>query len=328
MSKHPDIETAIETAIETRGLHKRYGSVVALAGLDLAVPRGSLFGLLGLNGAGKSTFINILAGLAVQTSGVARVWGYDVREQRRAVNSALGVVPQEVNTDMFFSPRESLELHAGLYGVPRAKRRTQKILKLLFLEDKADEYSRNLSGGMRRRLMVGKALVHRPPVLILDEPTAGVDVELRHQLWTYVRELHAAGTTIVLTTHYLEEAQSLCERIAILDKGRLLVCEDTDSLLRRVGRRTMRIIFSKPLKVVPPIRGDFECQLDRDGALLVWFDTRVKSGDILSAFSEAGHIADVVVRDSSLEDVFLRIVPLDEQREVSSHKGGARSSVG
>ena len=298
-------------AIQTYGLRKVYGKVVALEGLDLTVPRGSLFGLLGLNGAGKSTFINILAGLAVQTAGHARVWGYDVRDQRRAVNSALGVVPQEVNTDMFFSPRESLELHAGLYGVPRAQRRTQELLKLLFLEEKADEYSRSLSGGMRRRLMVAKALVHRPPVLILDEPTAGVDVELRHQLWLYVRRLHARGTTIVLTTHYLEEAQSLCERIAILDKGRLLVCEDTETLLQKVGRRKMRVVLSSALKTVPVVAGDFECQLDSQGALLVFYDTHVKSGDILSALSGAGlEIVDVTNQDSSLEDVFLRLVPL------------------
>ncbi|MEO6338751.1 MAG: ABC transporter ATP-binding protein, partial [Caulobacteraceae bacterium] len=212
-------------AIEARGLVKTYPASKtmpakpALKGVDLVVPRGSIFGLLGPNGAGKSTFINIVAGLTLKTSGTLKVWGMDIDHDGRAARAAVGVVPQEIAADIFFTPREALEVQAGLYGVPKAERLTDEILAALGLTDKAGAYVRALSGGMKRRLMVAKALVHRPPVLILDEPTAGVDVELRRQLWDYVQALNERGVTIVLTTHYLEEAEALCDTIAIINRG-------------------------------------------------------------------------------------------------------------
>jgi ABC-2 type transport system ATP-binding protein len=222
-----------EYAVELRALDKRYAasghgaSKHALIEVDLAIPRGALFGLLGPNGAGKSTLINILAGLVNKTSGEAAIWGFDIDRAPRRARSAIGVVPQELNIDPFFTPRELLELQAGLYGVPPEERRSDEILGILGLSDKAEAYARTLSGGMRRRLMVAKAMVHDPPVLVLDEPTAGVDVELRQQLWAHVRELNRRGTTILLTTHYLEEAEELCDQIAIINHGRIIACDTT-----------------------------------------------------------------------------------------------------
>jgi ABC-2 type transport system ATP-binding protein len=220
-------------AIEATGLVKTYAATkttpekTALNGIDLKIPRGSIFGLLGPNGAGKSTFINILAGLTRKTGGTVKIWGRDIDERPRDARAAIGVVPQELAADVFFTPRESLETQAGMYGVPKKERRTDELLAALGLTDKADAYVRQLSGGMKRRLMVAKAMVHNPPVLILDEPTAGVDVELRRQLWNYVVGLNRLGVTIVLTTHYLEEAQELCDQIAIVNRGEVVACEPT-----------------------------------------------------------------------------------------------------
>src|SRR5690606_7295507 len=218
-------ESAPQFALEAHGLRKTYrrrkggGEVHALKGVDLMVPRGSIFGLLGPNGAGKSTLINIFAGLVIKSGGTARIWGMDIDREPRNARAAIGVVPQEINMDPFFSPYESLEFQAGFYGVPKAKRRSMEILEMVGLADKKDAYVRSLSGGMKRRLLVAKALVHSPPILVLDEPTAGVDIELRRQLWDNVRRLHAQGVTVVLTTHYLEEAQELCDTIAIINHG-------------------------------------------------------------------------------------------------------------
>jgi ABC-2 type transport system ATP-binding protein len=207
-----------DAAIQIDNLQKTYaGGKVALGGVTFDVPRGQIFGLLGPNGAGKSTLINILSGMVKKTGGSARVWGFDIDEHPRNAKASIGIVPQEILFDPFFTPFEALELQAGLYGVPKAKRRSMELLRAVFLEDKAGAYSRTLSGGMKRRLLVAKAMVHSPPILVLDEPTAGVDVELRQQLWGYVRELNAQGVTIVLTTHYLEEAEELCDRIAIIN---------------------------------------------------------------------------------------------------------------
>ena len=220
-----------EFAVEVRGLNKIYrpsGKTEAnhaLIDVDLAIPRGSLFGLLGPNGAGKSTLINILAGLVNKTSGQAAVWGYDIDRDARQSRAAIGVVPQELNIDPFFTPRDLLELQAGLYGVPPGERRSDEILAALGLTEKAHAYARTLSGGMRRRLMVAKAMVHNPPVLVLDEPTAGVDIELRLKLWNQVEEMNRSGTTVLLTTHYLEEAEELCDRIAIINHGRVIACD-------------------------------------------------------------------------------------------------------
>src|SRR5512144_2387960 len=208
---------APDYVVETIDLAKTYAArngqaaVHALKGVGLRVPKGAFFGLLGPNGAGKSTLINILAGLVVRSSGTARIWGHDIETEMRAARRAIGVVPQELNLDPFFSPRELLEVQAGLYGIPKRARRTDAILKAVGLSAQADAYARRLSGGMRRRLLVAKAMVHAPKVLVLDEPTAGVDVELRRHLWAYLQELNAAGTTILLTTHYLEEVEELCD---------------------------------------------------------------------------------------------------------------------
>ena len=239
-------------AIEVSSLRKIYSGVEgspkeALKSLNLTVPRGAIFGLLGPNGAGKSTLINILAALVVKTSGSARILGWDIELHMRRARESIGVVPQELNLDSFFSPREVMDLQAGLYGVPKKQRQTMEILEALGLEDKADIYSRSLSGGMRRRLLVAKALVHSPPVVVLDEPTAGVDVELRQSLWEYMKMLNDAGTTILLTTHYLEEAQEMCDEIAIINHGEIVAQDSTSALLARLDRKEARITVDRDL---------------------------------------------------------------------------------
>src|SRR6478609_6693720 len=212
-----------EPAIRIDNLCKTYaGGKRALDGVSFEVPRGQIFGLLGPNGAGKSTLINILAGLVVKTEGKVDIWGFDIDQHPRNAKRAIGIVPQEIIFDPFFTPRETLEIQAGLYGIAPSERHSDALLAAMHLTDKAHAYSRTLSGGMKRRLLVAKAMVHSPPILVLDEPTAGVDVELRQQLWDYVRELNARGVTIVLTTHYLEEAEELCDRIAIINHGKLI----------------------------------------------------------------------------------------------------------
>src|ERR1700693_962560 len=242
-----DDDGAPARAVDVRGLTKIYRSAgrmpaqTALDHVDLDIPRGSIFGLLGPNGAGKSTLINILAGLVIKTGGKAMVWGIDIDADPRQARAAIGVVPQELNIDAFFTPRELLDLQAGLYGVPESERRTDEILASLNLSAQADAYSRTLSGGMKRRLMIGKSMVHAPPVLVLDEPTAGVDVELRRQLWELVRALNAAGTTILLTTHYLEEAEALCDRIAIIDRGKLVAHDETKTLLSKMDSKLLTV---------------------------------------------------------------------------------------
>ena len=300
--------------IEAKGLVKTYPASktgpakTALKSVDLAIPRGSVFGLLGPNGAGKSTFINILAGLVNKTSGTVKLWGIDIDEQPRSARAAIGVVPQEIAADVFFTPRESMETQAGLYGVPKAERRTDEILAALGLSDKADAYVRQLSGGMKRRLMVAKAMVHNPPILILDEPTAGVDVELRRQLWTYVQALNAQGVTIVLTTHYLEEAQALCDTIAIINRGEVVACEPTGDLLRRFDSRAVIITPKTPLTAVPPLNG-FEGKLKPDGRLVISFKADTAGiEDVLSTVREAGiGIKDLSTEEADLEDVFLAL---------------------
>ena len=301
-------------AIEAKGLVKTYPATktmpqkTALKGIDLAIPRGSMFGLLGPNGAGKSTFINTLAGLCQKTQGQVSIWGIDIDEHPREARAAIGVVPQELAADVFFTPRESLEVQAGLYGVPKGERRTMEILTALGLGDKADAYVRQLSGGMKRRLMVAKAMVHAPPVLILDEPTAGVDVELRRQLWSYVKELNAMGVTIVLTTHYLEEAEALCDTIAIVNRGEVVACESTRDLLRRLDSRAVVVTPEAPLIAAPDLR-PFEAALRPNGDLVVTFKT---AGDgveqVLHAVRAAGvKIKDLRTEDPDLEDVFVSL---------------------
>jgi ABC-2 type transport system ATP-binding protein len=302
-------------AIEAKGLVKTYPATKtmpqmhALKGVDLAVPRGSIFGLLGPNGAGKSTFINILAGLCLKTAGTVSIWGRDIDERARDARAAIGVVPQEIAADPFFTPRESLEVQAGMYGVPASERRTEELLKALGLADKADAYVRQLSGGMKRRLMVAKAMVHNPPVLILDEPTAGVDVELRRQLWDYVVELNRVrGVTIVLTTHYLEEAEQLCDQIAIVNGGRVVACETTSTLLGRLDTRNVIVTPSEPVAEAPELAG-FETRMRPGGAFSVTYRTGQSSVEqVLSAVRAAGlHIKDITTEDPDLEDVFLSL---------------------
>jgi ABC-2 type transport system ATP-binding protein len=301
-------------AIEAEGLVKTYPGTrttpekPALKGVDLKVPRGSMFGLLGPNGAGKSTFINILAGLTRKTDGKARIWGVDIDEHPRMARASIGVVPQELAADVFFTPRESLEVQAGLYGVPKSLRQTDALLAALGLTDKANAYVRQLSGGMKRRLMVAKAMVHQPPVLILDEPTAGVDVELRRQLWSFVQELNAQGVTIMLTTHYLEEAEALCDTIAIVNRGEVVACEPTSALLKRLDSRAVVITPQEPLAAAPSLQG-FESKLRADGRLAVTYKTEEANFEaVLAAVRQAGvGIKDLSTEDPDLEDVFLAL---------------------
>ncbi len=301
-------------AVEVSGLGKVYkgsGRTAAKRALDdvgLEIPRGSLFGLLGPNGAGKSTLINILAGLVTKTEGTAKIWGYDIDRQTRQARAAIGVVPQELNIDPFFTPRELLELQAGLYGVPPRERKTMEILDILGLADKAEAYTRTLSGGMRRRLMVAKAMVHNPPVLVLDEPTAGVDIELRQQLWGRVRDLNALGTTILLTTHYLEEAEELCDEIAIINHGRVIACEPTPTLLRRLDSKELQVHLCQPLERVPEALQPFEPELSGDHLVFRYRTSQSPVADILDALSRSGvRVQDIRTEEADLEDIFLQL---------------------
>ena len=304
-----------EFAVETVALTKVYPARArqparkALDSIDLAIPRGSFFGLLGPNGAGKSTIINILAGLVRKTAGTARVWGYDTVTQERAARTAIGVVPQELNLDPFFTPRELLDVQAGMYGVPKAERRTDEILAAVGLGDKADAYARALSGGMRRRLLVAKALVHSPPILVLDEPTAGVDIELRQQLWAYVTKLNQAGVTVLLTTHYLEEAERLCDRIAIIDHGHVVANEEKTRLLARLDGKVLTVTIDRTLAQLPENLAAFRAEL-RDGRKLVFHyqPSHTQVGAILDAIRAAGlAVVDLATEEADLEDVFLRL---------------------
>ncbi len=303
-------------AIDLAGLRKTYparGSKPAkeaLRGIDLAVPAGSFFGLLGPNGAGKSTLIGILAGLVAKTAGTARVWDIDLDADPIGLRRCIGVVPQELNLDPFFTPRETMEQQAGLYGVPRARRRTMEILDAVGLADKADAYARSLSGGMRRRLLVAKAMVHDPPVLVLDEPTAGVDIELREQLWRMLRGLNARGTTIVLTTHYLEEAEALCDRIAIIGQGRLIADDTTAALIARIDDKTLTVTVESDLAALPASLAGFDAVLEPPRRLVIRYRagaTRVEA--ILDAIRAARlSIHDVSTREADLNAIFLRLV--------------------
>ena len=302
-----------DNALETERLSKVYrgrdGEKHALKEVSLAVPRGSFFALLGPNGAGKSTFINILAGLVNKTAGSARIWGHDITEEMRLARSSIGIVPQEVNLDTFFTPRQALELQAGFYGVPKAERRTLEILRALGLEDKADAYSRSLSGGMRRRLLAGKAMVHNPPVLVLDEPTAGVDIELRRRLWDYVRDLNAQGVTILLTTHYLEEAEELCDHIAIIDRGRVVACEDKPTLMRRLDGKTLTLTTARPLRAMPETLARWRGRLKNPHQMTMHYRPGGEEvTEILSAVNALNlDVSDITTKEATLEDIFLML---------------------
>ena len=305
----PDAAVAVSGLVKVYGKPDAANGKRALDSVTLAIRRGELFGLLGPNGAGKSTLINILAGLVNKTAGQVRIWGIDVDREPRASRGAIGIVPQELHIDPFFTPREALEVQAGLYGVPPAERRTDEILAAVGLADKANAYARTLSGGMRRRLLVAKALVHAPPVLVLDEPTAGVDVELRQSLWAYVHQLNAAGTTILLTTHYLQEAEQLCDRIAIINHGRLIACDTTAALVARLDRKELCLILDRDLPGVPPALAGYD--VTQKGPREIMFryrPSRTRAGDLLEAARVAGlGILDITTEESDLEDIFLEL---------------------
>jgi ABC-2 type transport system ATP-binding protein len=281
----------------------------ALDDVSFDVPRGQIFGLLGPNGAGKSTLINILAGLVVKSSGNAEVWGFDIDQHPRNAKRSIGIVPQEILFDPFFTPREALEIQAGLYGVPKAERITDALLAAMHLTDKANAYARTLSGGMKRRLLVAKAMVHSPPVLVLDEPTAGVDIELRQQLWDYVRGLNRQGVTVVLTTHYLEEAEQLCDRIAIINHGRLIANEPTRELIAKAQDKAVVVEVDRDLDGAPDALCFDKIEVTGPRTLeIIYRKDRVNAGDVLAALQKEGlGIVDVSTRDPDLEDVFLSL---------------------
>ena len=302
-------------AIRIESLSKTYASGKrALNEVSFDVPRGQIFGLLGPNGAGKSTLINILAGLVVKTSGKVTIWGFDIDEHPRNAKRSIGVVPQEIIFDPFFPPRETLEIQAGLYGIAAAQRQSDALLAAMHLTDKANAYSRTLSGGMKRRLLVAKAMVHSPPIIVLDEPTAGVDVELRRQLWDYVRQLHATGVTIVLTTHYLEEAEQLCDRIAIINHGRVIANEPTRELIAKAQEKAVVVTFDRDIAQVPTNSCFQNISLLDERTLEITYNKgRVNAGEVLSALAADGlAIVDVSTRDPDLEDVFLSLVSANE----------------
>ena len=297
-------------AIAIRDLVKVYaGGKRALDGITLDVPQGQIFGLLGPNGAGKSTLINILAGLVNKTSGTAVVWGFDIDEHPRNAKVSIGIVPQEIVFDPFFTPAEALEIQAGYYGVPKAERSTAELLRAVHLEPQANAYARTLSGGMKRRLLVAKAMVHSPPILVLDEPTAGVDVELRQQLWSYVRSLNAQGVTIVLTTHYLEEAEELCDRIAIINHGRLIANEATRTLVGMAQEKAVEVTVDRD--ITAPLDAPCFDKIELIGQrtlAITYRKDRVNAGDVLAALQQEGlGIVDVSTREADLEDVFLNL---------------------
>ena len=303
-------------AIEIQGLRKTYrGSAGAppkdaLKGVDLTIPTGSVFGLLGPNGAGKSTLINIMAGLVIKTAGSVRIWGFDQDVNPRQSRAAIGVMPQELNMDPFFTPRQTLDVQAGLYGVPPKERRTMEVLDLVGLADKADAYARALSGGMRRRLLLAKALVHRPHVLVLDEPTAGVDIELRQMLWRNVRRLNEEeGTTIILTTHYLEEAEEMCDEIAIIHHGEKIAQEKTGDLLGRMDAKTLVIVPRGEVPEALPLPEGVEVERRAGGQVAFTYRRRKTSAEeILAALARAGvGFSDVATEEPHLEDVFLQM---------------------
>ena len=286
---------------------KSSNKIKALNNLNLEVKEGEIFGLLGPNGAGKTTFLNILAGTVIKNSGSVNVWGYDLDQNPRQVRSSIGIVPQEVNLDAFFSPRNLLELQAGLYGIPKKDRITDTILKLVSLEKQANSYARSLSGGMKRRLLIAKAMVHRPPILVLDEPTAGVDVKLRQNLWNNVKDLNNQGVTIILTTHLMYEAEKMCNRIAILNEGNLVTLDTTENLLDRI--KTKKIIFKvKKITIINPkdLNGIKFYYKTNNEITALYERKKHKIDEIINKVKNAGmEIYDISTDEGNLEDVFI-----------------------
>jgi len=286
---------------------KSSNEVKALNNLNLEVKEGEIFGLLGPNGAGKTTFLNILAGTVIKNSGIVNVWGYDLDINPRQVRSSIGIVPQEVNLDAFFSPKNLLELQAGLYGVPKKDRITDTILKLVSLEKQANSYARSLSGGMKRRLLIAKAMVHRPPILVLDEPTAGVDVELRQNLWSNVRSLNKQGVTIILTTHLMYEAQEMCSRIAILNKGNLVKLDTTQNLLDSIKIKKITFKVEKIIKINPENLNGIKFSYKSNNEITASYERKKhKIDEIINKVKKTGmEILDISTDEGDLEDVFI-----------------------
>ena len=289
---------------------KLTGEVCALNNLNLNVKEGEIFGLLGPNGAGKTTFINILAGTVIKTAGEVNVWGFDLDENPRQVRASVGIVPQEVNLDPFFSPRKLLELQAGLYGIKENERITDTILNLVSLEKQANSYARSLSGGMKRRLLMAKALVHQPPIVFLDEPTAGVDVELRKNLWKNVRLLNELGVTIILTTHYLEEAEEMCERIAILNKGNIVALDSTKNLLNRIQTKKVTFKTDKKIDIQEEDLESLKILSKTNTQVCVSYEkSKIDMGKLINLIKKNNvEITDISTDDGDLEDVFLRLI--------------------
>ena len=303
-----------KNVLTVKNLNKIYSknwskTVNALKNLNLEVKEGEVFGLLGPNGAGKSTFINILGGSVIKSSGLINVWGFDIDKNPRQVKASIGIVPQEVTLDPFFSPRKLLDLQAGLYGIKKKDRITDTILKLVSLEDQANSYARSLSGGMKRRLLIAKAMVHQPPIIILDEPTAGVDVDLRKTLWENVKSLNAQGVTTILTTHYLEEAEKMCDRIGILNKGELVALDTTKNLLERIQTKIVSFSIDKKSNIINKKLSSVKIISDDENKLIISYEKSKVSIDeiILELKKEDIKIFDISTDDGDLEDVFLRL---------------------
>ena len=303
-----------KNVVDVKNLKKTYSKkgsnvVEALKSLNLEVKEGEIFGLLGPNGAGKSTFINILGGSVIKSEGKVNVWGFDLDKNPRQARASIGIVPQEVNVDPFFRPRDLLELQAGLYGVKKKDRITDTILKLVSLENQANSYSRSLSGGMKRRLMVAKAMVHQPPVIILDEPTAGVDVDLRQKLWENVRSLNDKGVTIILTTHYLEEAEKMCDRIGILSHGELVALDTTKNLLNKIQTKVVNFITDKKPNINENDLNSLKVISNENGKLCVSYEkSKINIDQIINyLIAQNIKIFDITTDDGDLEDVFLRL---------------------
>lgn len=307
-------------AIRIENLVKRYAAPkgakgadaegkLALKGVSFDVPEGSIFGLLGPNGAGKSTLINILAGLVNKSDGSAEIWGFDIDEQRRNASRAIGIVPQEIVFDPFFTPFEVLENQGGFYGIPGSERRSEALLEAVRLADKRDAYARTLSGGMKRRLLVAKAMVHSPPILVLDEPTAGVDVELRRQLWELVTEMNREGVTVVLTTHYLEEAEELCDEIAIINHGQLIAHKPTRELVEMAREKIVEVTLANDLSFKPEHEAFRKVGMKNARSVEITYDKdELSAGQVLAILQEKGlTIEDVTTREADLEDVFVQL---------------------
>ncbi|MFL2896447.1 MAG: ABC transporter ATP-binding protein [Candidatus Pelagibacter sp.] len=306
-----------ENVLNIKKLNKIYSkkrssaveSIHALKDLNLEVKQGEIFGLLGPNGAGKSTFINILGGSVFKTSGSVNVWGFDLDKNPRQVKASIGIVPQEVNIDPFFNPKQLLELQAGLYGVKKNERITDTILKLVSLDTQANSYTRSLSGGMKRRLLVAKALVHQPPIIILDEPTAGVDVELRNRLWENVKLLNKQGVTVILTTHYLYEAEEMCDRIAIINNGSLVALDSTENLLKRIKTKIVKFTLDKKIEIKNDILTSLKLVNYDENILTISYEkSKLNINEVISLIiAKKANILDLSTDDGKLEDVFIRL---------------------